>query len=164
MMDNGGTADGGDDTSPSQAFLITVSPVNDLPVVVLTTPLDEYIEGDGNVAIDAGPESFTVTDIDSPFLSSLTVRITSGANTGVDTLACPACDELGITAAFSLTSNRLTLSGPASPDDYQTALRSVTFGNPSDNPTGDPRADGDRQRRCRRFGTGHHELPLHRHG
>ncbi len=98
--------------------------------------LANRLEGDGNVAIDAGPESFTVTDIDSTFLSSLTVRITAGANTGIDTLACPACDELGVTAAFSLTSNRLTLSGPASPADYQAALQSVTFGNASDTPTG----------------------------
>ena len=136
MMDSGGTANSGDNTSPSQSFLITITPVNDQPVVELTTPLLEYVEGDGNVAIDAGPESFTVTDIDSTFLSSLTVRITAGANTGIDMLACPACDELGITAAFSLTSNRLTLSGPASPADYQTALQSVTFGNSSDTPTG----------------------------
>ena len=132
--DNGGTP--GDPTSTSRTFTITITPVNDQPVVVLTTPLAEYIEGDGNVAIDAEPVSFTVTDIDSTFLSNLTVRITAGANTGIDTLACPACDELGITAAFSLTSNRLTLSGPASPADYQTALQSVTFGNASDTPTG----------------------------
>ena len=31
VMDNGGTANGGDDTSPTQTFTITVNPVNDAP-------------------------------------------------------------------------------------------------------------------------------------
>ena len=34
LQDNGGTANGGADTSPSQSFAITVTPVNDAPSFV----------------------------------------------------------------------------------------------------------------------------------
>ena len=134
VTDSGGTP--GDPTSTSRTFTITITPVNDLPVVTLTTPLEQYIEGDGNVAIDDDPASFTVTDIDDDFLLGLTVEISEGAETGVDELDCPECAGLGITADFSAVSNTLTLSGPASPADYETALQSVTFANNSDTPSG----------------------------
>jgi hypothetical protein len=40
LQDNGGTANGGSDTSAQQSFTITVTPVNDPPV--LTTPVIAY--------------------------------------------------------------------------------------------------------------------------
>ncbi|MCB1045358.1 MAG: hypothetical protein KDC35_20620 [Acidobacteria bacterium] len=46
LMDNGGTANGGMDTSPSQMFTITINPVNDPPTVV-----GETFQTQGNRAI-----------------------------------------------------------------------------------------------------------------
>ena len=51
VTDDGGTASGGDDTSPTQTFTITVTPVNDAP---------SFTQGaDQSVAEDAGAKSVT---------------------------------------------------------------------------------------------------------
>ncbi len=49
VRDDGGTANGGDNTSPSQTFQVTVTPVNDAPTFALL--------GDQSAADDAGPQS-----------------------------------------------------------------------------------------------------------
>jgi hypothetical protein len=49
VTDDGGTADGGDDTSAAQTFSITINPVNDRPTLALA--------GDLSILEDAGPQT-----------------------------------------------------------------------------------------------------------
>ncbi|MDZ8104056.1 MAG: DUF4114 domain-containing protein [Nostoc sp. DedQUE12a] len=119
--------DGSSDTTAATRD-INLIPVNDVPVITATeNPLD-YTENDDAVIINS---AVTITDVDSSNLSSATVSITSGFVAAEDTLAFS--DINGITGSYS--NGVLTLTGSASVADYQTALRSVTYRNSSDNPT-----------------------------
>lgn len=75
VRDNGGTANGGVDTSAPQSFLITVSPVNDVPVANDGTATT----GEGTaVAIDLGALASDVETADA----NLTYTIASGPSNG----------------------------------------------------------------------------------
>ncbi len=85
VQDNGGTANGGTDTSGSQIFTITVDPVDDPPVAVSdsATVLEDAVGAAVDVLandtdIDGGPKS--ITSVTQP--SNGTVVITGGG-TGV---------------------------------------------------------------------------------
>nr|MDZ8286610.1 hypothetical protein [Nostoc sp. ChiSLP01] len=107
---------------------INLTAVNDAPVITTnSTPL-AYIENDAATAIDSG---LSVTDGDSSNLSGATISITSGFVAAQDTLAFTA--QNGISGSYS--NGVLTLTGSATVADYQTALRSITYQNNSDNPT-----------------------------
>ena len=74
----------------------------------------------------------TVTDSDSPTLNHATVRVATNYTIGEDLLGFT--DQLGITGSWDAATGTLTLTGSASAADYQTALRSVSYQNLSDNP------------------------------
>ncbi|MFN6448022.1 MAG: FG-GAP-like repeat-containing protein [Nostoc sp. DedSLP05] len=119
-----------DGTSDSTAATrdINVIPVNDAPVITATNTTLDYTENDDTTIIDSG---ITIADVDSSSLNSATVTISSGFVAAEDSLAFT--DQNGITGSYS--NGVLTLTGTASIADYQTALRSVTYQNSSDNPT-----------------------------
>ncbi|MBN2280361.1 MAG: T9SS type A sorting domain-containing protein [Candidatus Marinimicrobia bacterium] len=107
--DDGGVANGGDDTSPTQTFTITVNPVNDPPV---------FTKGaDQTVNEDAGPQTVTswATGIDpGPFESSQTVTFfVSNNNNGL------------FVTQPSIHSTTGTLTYQAKPDSNGTATVSV---------------------------------------
>ena len=126
LSDNGG----GTNTSAPQSFTITVVPPNATPVVTTTAGNLSYTENAGAVVIDSG---VTVTDSDSTDLTGATVAITAGFVSAQDTLAFT--NQLGITGNYNSGAGVLTLSGTTTVANYQTALRSVTYANSSDNPT-----------------------------
>jgi len=68
---------------------------------------------------------------------SATVAITAAFVPGQDVLGFT--DQNGITGSYNATTGALTLSGLASVADYQTALRSVTYANSSENPSEETR-------------------------
>jgi len=76
--------------------------------------------------------ALTVTDANDTNLESATVRITAGFQTGQDVLGF--VDTPAITGTFDPLTGILTLTGSATLADYQTALRSVTYQNTSQNP------------------------------
>src|SRR5213075_2124861 len=82
-------------------------------------------------AIDA---VLTATDADSANLTGATVSITANFATGQDVLGFTT--QNGITGSYNSATGVLTLSGSSSVANYQTALRSVTYFNSSDNPSG----------------------------
>ena len=88
-----------------------------------------YVENQGPIAVDG---TLTVTDPDSLDLVGATVAITAGLAAG-DVL--DFVNQNGITGAYDATTGVLTLIGVSSLANYQAALRSVTFANPSDNPS-----------------------------
>jgi hypothetical protein len=130
LRDNGGTANGGVDTSAPQTFTITVNPVNDPPVVTAATGVLAYTENDGARILDA---NFTVSDIDSTSLVGATLSFTGNYASGQDLLTF--VDQNGITGSFSPANGTLSLSGNATLAQYQTALRSITYTNTSEAPT-----------------------------
>ncbi|MFZ0303353.1 MAG: putative Ig domain-containing protein, partial [Terracidiphilus sp.] len=108
--------DAAQDTDPTQLVLLTQPTVS-------ASGTATAISGGSAVTVDSG---VTVADADGQNLASATVSIASGAGTG-DMLSFTSQD--GITGSFS--SGTLTLSGNASPADYQSALDSVTFSTTS---------------------------------
>ncbi len=119
--------DGGLDSGPIVRD-IDVVPVNDAPVVVLTSGF-VYTEGDGDVLVDGG---LTVSDADDTMLTGATVAITSGYVEGQDVLGFT--DQNGISGTFDPSTGVLTLTGSATLQEYRDALRSVTYLNTSETP------------------------------
>ncbi|MDA1231571.1 MAG: Ig-like domain-containing protein, partial [Planctomycetota bacterium] len=79
VRDSGGTANGGDDTSPSQQFAITVANSNnDDAFVAVNNGLS--IDENATKAITAA--MLRVDDVDFPAASSLTYTVTSGTTLG----------------------------------------------------------------------------------
>ncbi|OYD96612.1 hypothetical protein CDG76_07505 [Nostoc sp. 'Peltigera membranacea cyanobiont' 210A] len=112
---------------------INITAVNDAPVATATNSAVAYTEN-ATTIIDSG---ITVSDVDSANLSGATVSITSGFASAQDTLAFT--NQNGITGNYNSSTGVLTLIGSATIANYQTALRSVTYSNSSDNPTTTPR-------------------------
>ncbi|MEH2081064.1 MAG: putative Ig domain-containing protein [Nostoc sp.] len=80
-------------------------------------------------AIDS---AITISDTDSTNLVSATISISSGFVSGQDTLAFT--NQNGIIGSYNSSTGVLTLTGSATIANYQTALRSITYTNNSDNP------------------------------
>ncbi len=116
-------------TTPTGTREVTVSAVNNAPVVTTTATALAYAENDAATVLDSG---VTVSDVDSPNLSGATVQIGSGYVEAEDQLAYPGGG--GISASWDAASGKLTLSGSATVSAYQAALRAVTYVNLSDNP------------------------------
>jgi hypothetical protein len=106
-----------------------VGAANRPPVVSTSAGTTSWTENAGPVTWDSG---LSVTDPDSAQLSGATVQVTSNFTPGQDLIGFVA--QLGITGTYNPGTGVLTLTGSAPVADYQTALRSVTYGNSSDTP------------------------------
>ena len=126
IHDNGGTANGGTDTSAIQSFTITVD-VNARPFVTASGTNLSFTENGSALALDS---SITVTDSDSN-ITGATISMTTNYVNGQDTLGFTT--QNGITGSWVAATGVLTLSGTTTPANYQTALRSITYSNTSDN-------------------------------
>jgi hypothetical protein len=96
-----------------------------------------YVEN--SAAVSVADADSTLTDVDSPTLSSATIVLTN-AQAG-DVLAVGALPA-GMTSSVTASGSTITvtLSGAVSPANYNTAIRAVTFANISDTPSTTPRA------------------------
>ena len=108
---------------------ITVTPVNDAPVVTAGGTLT-FTEGDPATVID---NSITITDNDSPNLAGATVTISGNYASGQDVLGFT--NTANITGTFNAGTGVLTLTGSDTVANYQAALRSVTYNNTSGSPS-----------------------------
>jgi len=134
IQDNGGTSNGGiDTTSLSIAATVTVVAVDNAPVVTTSGSSAAFVAGDNTastpVVIDNG---LTVSDVDNTTQASGTVSITGNFHSGEDVLAFtnnPATmgNIAGVynsgTGVLTLTSSGAT----ATLAQWQAALRSVTY-------------------------------------
>src|SRR5262245_53759843 len=110
---------------------VVLTAVNDAPTILgASNNAFPYVEQFVPLTIDS---DLTLLDPNSGTLAGGTVTITSGYQSGdVLTVANPN----GIAASYDAATHRLTLSGTATLAQYQAALRTVTFDNPtSDDPT-----------------------------
>src|SRR5205823_8888529 len=121
----------GTDSSVTRTATITVTPVNDAPVLanIETTALG-YTENDPATVITS---TLTVSDVDSANLTGATVTLSSGYHSAEDVLSFT--DTATITGSWDSTTGVLTLSGTDTLAHYQAALRSVKYSNTSDNPS-----------------------------
>ena len=71
--------------------------------------------------------AITIADVDNNTIATATIQINVNYQNGQDVLAFATA--FGITSSFNTTSGTLTLTGPASLADFQTALQSVTYQN-----------------------------------
>jgi hypothetical protein len=83
-----------------------------------------YMKGDGRVQIT---KTLTVSDDDSRYLYSASVRISSGFNSSEDVLLFK--NQSNISGSWNEKNGILSLSGRSSVANYQTALRSIEYEN-----------------------------------
>ena len=144
LMDNGGTANGGDDTvNPALTSAVTVTPVNDTPVIDLVT--GGAVDTTATTATfneGAGPPSTAVAivpnldliDVDSANLTGATVTLTN-MQAGQDVLTVNGSTSGSIGGVgFNVSGNVITFTGTASVDAYEAAIEAVQYNNTSEAP------------------------------
>jgi VCBS repeat-containing protein len=92
LTDNGGTANGGDDTSAPQSFTITVTAVNDAPTITLG-PDETIIEDSGPQTVNAWATNISPGPADEAG-QTVTVNIVGNDNAALFT-AGPSIDNAG---------------------------------------------------------------------
>jgi hypothetical protein len=132
--DGGNTGSGGA-RSDVDTVVINVAPVNDTPTGSGAAGSITYLENQAATALDP---ALTVSDPDSVNFVGALVAISGNYQAGQDVLGF--ANQNGIAGSFSAATGILTLSGTSSVANYQTALRSVTYFNSSDNPSSAARA------------------------
>jgi trimeric autotransporter adhesin len=128
-------------SSASDTASITVTAVNDAPVMASSGGTTAFTESDGGssvpVAVDSG---LTVSDTDNATLASATVTISGNFQTGQDVLAYTNTNATtygNIAASYNSGTGVLTLTSSgatATLAQWQAALRAVTYTNTSDTP------------------------------
>lgn len=111
---------------------VYVVPVNDPPAISLPADLTAvFIEDEGPVAV-TGP-SLQLVDVDDTLLQSATVSIV-GFNGIEPEMLDATANGSGISVRYNAARGVLLFEGEASASSYQSALRSVSYDNHSDNP------------------------------
>jgi phosphodiesterase/alkaline phosphatase D-like protein len=130
VTDNGNSGANSRPGSDEVTITINVNPVNDAPVLseIETYPLI-YQENSLPIPITL---TTAITDIDSDVISGAEVTLVDYERV-TDALAFTAAN--GIEASFDRKNGVLSLLGNATVELYESALRSVTYHNNSDNPT-----------------------------
>ena len=111
------------DGSFTKNFTITITNVNDAPVISITE--DRILFEEGNAPVKILPD-IMVADIDNAVLSSATLTFVNNYVNGEDEL---------VGGTWNAETGALTISGPIAVADLQSALRNVTYKN---NKTVDP--------------------------
>ena len=126
------TVNDGDIDSNTLTRDIDVAPSNDAPVESTIEGSNvSYNENDSATQIT---NTFAIIDVDDGNIESAVVQITSNFANGEDVLAFN--NQLGITGSWNAGTGILSLSGSATLADYETAIRSITYTNTSDDPSG----------------------------
>lgn len=124
------TVNDGDDSSATVTRDISITPVNDAPVLAnIEGGALSYTENDSATSITS---TITVSDGDDTNIESASIQITTGYVSTEDVLSYT--DVSPITGSWNSSTGILTLTGSDALADYQTALRAVKYQNTSDNP------------------------------
>jgi hypothetical protein len=123
----------GEASSTAQAASVTLTAVNDAPVLATGAGSPEFVENGSPVAV---APALTVLDTDDASLASAQVTITNLLDAGQETLAASTAGT-SITASYAAPT--LTLSGTDTLASYQAVLRSVSYANASEDPSTTPR-------------------------
>lgn len=116
--------------SQSAFTTVTINVVNDAPVAsAIEGSALSYTENIGALAITS---TIQFTDVDDINLESAVVQMTGGYNSSEDLLSFT--NQNGITGNYNSTTGTWTLTGAATLANYETAIRSITYTNSSENP------------------------------
>ncbi|HMM42271.1 MAG TPA: cadherin-like domain-containing protein [Thermomicrobiales bacterium] len=126
------SADGG--RTATATATVTITPVNNPPAVGTANTTLTYVEDALPLAV--APD-LTVADVDSD-IASATVAIVGRADGTAESLSV-VTNNATISVAVDDLAGTVTLSGVASPTDYQQVLRSLRYVNSSQAPTADDR-------------------------
>ncbi|MCK1479022.1 VCBS domain-containing protein, partial [Bradyrhizobium sp. 197] len=118
------------DGTATGTVTVTITGTNDAPVLNANGGSLSYTEGQAATAIDT---ALMVSDVDSTNLTGATVSITNFVS-GQDVLGF--ANQNGIAGSYNASTGVMTLTGSSSVANYQAALRSVTYSNSGDNPSG----------------------------
>jgi VCBS repeat-containing protein len=145
-IDDQGYSGSGGAKTVSKDVTISVTPVNDAPVVTAsagTTSFTETPNADSTpVAVDS---TITVADVDNTTLASATVSITASSlhsTEDVLTFTNNGCTMGNISASYNAATGILTLTSSgatATLAQWQAALQAVKYTNTSHNPSTDTR-------------------------
>jgi uncharacterized delta-60 repeat protein len=129
-------------STQSDTASITITPVNDPPILDLNGAaigIDfsaSFTEDGGTVSIVS--PTLSLTDIDSPTISSATITITNLQESATESLSLPS--TFGYMAAiYSTSTGTFQLLGTATLAQYQQVLRTISYNNTSQNPNPTPR-------------------------
>jgi hypothetical protein len=125
ISDSGGS---NNTAAPNRVSTVTVIAVNDAPTLAPANNVSAYTEG-GTAAVLS--PSITISDPDSTTFQGATVTISDFRAGDVLAVGTPG----SFTASYDSNTGVLTLTGPGTLAQLQTALRSVTFSSTSDDPT-----------------------------
>ena len=115
----------------SQSFSVIVTPVNDAPELFIRQENRVlYIEDEAPIPVAV---TLTIIDVDADGLIGATLEFTNGFRAGEDRLIFGG-GENGIAANYDRERGVMTLSGAASIESYQGAIRRVLYDNRSGNP------------------------------
>ncbi|MDP1612088.1 MAG: DUF4347 domain-containing protein, partial [Sulfuritalea sp.] len=128
VQDDGGTANGGANTDPTERTA-RIDVLATLPPVLSGTSTLNYTENQAATAINT---SITLTDADSTNMSGATVSISGSFVAGEDVLSFTNTGT--ITGSYNAATGVLTLSGTDTKANYEAALRAVKYSNSSDQP------------------------------
>jgi hypothetical protein len=115
--------------SDTATVTISVTNVDDVPVVTTSEGVAQYAEGDPAVDVDPG---VLLDDVDSATMTGATVRIAPSDFQPGDELNF--VDGAVILGIYDTSTGVLTLTGTAPKEDYEVALQSITFVTTSDDP------------------------------
>jgi len=121
----------GTGTSNTLSRIITISAVEGAPVLtgIESTTLN-YYEGTDTSAVTS---TLTINDINSTYLYSAAVQVTKGYHPAEDSLALAGSPAISVT--WLTAEGKLNLSGKATVEEYQYALRRIKYVNKSSNPS-----------------------------
>lgn len=121
-------SDGAGAATTSTTRNVTLTPVNDTPVISGAGSARSYTENGAAVTLEPG---LALSDLDDTQMDQAIVRIQGGFVAG-DRLNF--VNQSGITGSYDAATGVLTLTGAATLAQYQAALQSVTFDSTSENP------------------------------
>ncbi len=131
------TVNDGSNDSVTATRNVTVTAVDQTPLISTSNGAASFIEGQGAVAVDAG---ISVSDLDNTTLSSAQVQIVGNFNAAQDALGfinSSAITYGNIVGSYNSSTGVLTLSSAgstASVTQWQAALQSVSYLNSSSSP------------------------------
>lgn len=124
-------------STASATAMLTVTPVNDRPTVVVNGgSVPTYTEDEPAEPLING--TVILADVDHTLLASATLTLTNILDPGSEWLLVDM-GETNIVAAYNADSGLLRLTGQATLADYTTVLSTVAYRNSSQDPTGTER-------------------------
>jgi cyclophilin family peptidyl-prolyl cis-trans isomerase len=109
---------------------VNVAPTLDLSAALAGTGYSKSVAANGT-AVSIVASDATVADTDSPMLGSMTVTLTNSQDGASEILAADVSNT-AITSSYA--GGVLTLSGAATPADYQKVLRTISYKNTAASP------------------------------